>query len=261
MQLSYRYLVNQKATLIADLANATTEYRPVYQRNLNVYRGIDNTLTFEIKNQDQKPVSILNVYTPKFMAFDSTGTLILEKTGTITETTTPSKVGQFTVNISANDLLNVDSQFLSYNVHLTDSNSNNTITYSGANFDMTGTIQITSEAFPGPAATYSISTFTESDVDSGVFYSESITAEPAKNGNEALHTAAVYGTNLTADITIQGTLDNQVTGNTYWGDIATLNLANPTTPQYVNFNGVYSHLRAKMSNKTSGTVDKILVRN
>ena len=57
MQLSYRYLVNQKATLIADLANATTEYRPVYQRNLNVYRGIDNTLTFEIKNQDQKPES------------------------------------------------------------------------------------------------------------------------------------------------------------------------------------------------------------
>ena len=55
--------------------------------------------------------------------------------------------------------------------------------------------------------------------------------------------------------------NNQVTGNTYWGDIATLNLANPTTPQYVNFNGVYSHLRAKMSNKTSGTVDKILVRN
>ena len=165
MQLSYRYLVNQKATLIADLANATTEYRPVYQRNLNVYRGIDNTLTFEIKNQDQNPVSILNVYTPKFMAFDSTGTLILEKTGTITETTTPSKVGQFTVNITANDLLNVDSQFLSYNVHLTDSNSNNTITYSGASFDMTGTIQITSEAFPGPAASYSISTFTESDVD------------------------------------------------------------------------------------------------
>ena len=113
-----------------------------------MYRGIDNTLTFEIKNQDQKPVSILNVYTPKFMAFDSTGTLILEKTGTITETTTPSKVGQFTVNITANDLLNVDSQFLSYNVHLTDSNSNNTITYSGASFDMTGTIQITSEAFP-----------------------------------------------------------------------------------------------------------------
>ena len=164
MQLSYRYLVNQKATFIADLANATTEYRPVYQRNLNVYRGIDNTLTFEIKNQDQKPVSILNVYTPKFMAFDSTGTLILEKTGTITETTTPRKVGQFTVNITANDLLNVDSQFLSYNVHLTDSNSNNTITYSGASFDMTGTIQITSEAFPGPYL-YSISTFTESDVD------------------------------------------------------------------------------------------------
>ena len=260
MQLSYRYLVNQKATLIADLANATTEYRPVYQRNLNVYRGIDNTLTFEIKNQDQKPVSILNVYTPKFMAFDSTGTLILEKTGTITETTTPSKVGQFTVNITANDLLNVDSQFLSYNVHLTDSNSNNTITYSGASFDMTGTIQITSEAFPGPAATYSISTFTESDVDSGVFYSESITAEPAKNGNEALHTAAVYSTGFTGDVLIQATLDNAVSNSTYWGTVGTLSLSNPSTPKYINFNGVYNHLRVRYT-KENGTIDKVLIRN
>ena len=55
MQLTPRYLSTNKAILIADLANNITEYKPVYQRNLQVYKGIDNVLTFEIKNPDQKP--------------------------------------------------------------------------------------------------------------------------------------------------------------------------------------------------------------
>lgn len=261
MQLTYRYLATNKAILSVDLASNITEYKPVYSRHLQVYRGIDNTLTFEIKNHDQKSLSILNTYTPKFQAFDSNGDMIIERTGTILETTTPSKVGQFTVTITANDLLNVEHQFVSYNVHLMDTNNNNVLTYANSHFESAGTIQIVANAFPGPSDPHSVSTFNETGVGSGIFYSEAIDAHPAKNGNEALHTAAVYTTGFQGDVTIQGTLDNQISGATNWGDITTLNLNNPTQPEYVNFNGVYSHLRVKMENKVSGTIDKILVRN
>ena len=99
-QLTYRYLASNQVGLIADLANNITEYRPVYQRTIQLYRGIDNTISFEIKNSDQKPVSILNTYTPKLMAFDENNVLILEKTGTILETSTPSKKGQFKIEIT-----------------------------------------------------------------------------------------------------------------------------------------------------------------
>jgi hypothetical protein len=51
-QLTYRYLASNQVGLIADLANNITEYRPVYQRTLQLYRGIDNTIAFEIKNSD-----------------------------------------------------------------------------------------------------------------------------------------------------------------------------------------------------------------
>lgn len=261
MQLTYRYLVNNKAILVADLANNITEYKPVYSRQIQVYRGIDNTLSFEIKNHDQKSVSILNTYTPKFQAFDSSGQLIIEKTGTVIETSTPSKVGQFTVSVTANDLLNVEHQFMSYNVHLVKTDNTNVLTYANSHFQAKGTIQIVSDAFPGPKESYSVGTFTESGVGSGIFYSETLNAEPAVNGNEALHTAAIYTTTFTGDVTVQGTLDNQITNGTSWGDISTLSLTNPTEPKYVNFNGVYSHIRFKMSNKVSGTIDKILVRN
>ena len=71
MQLTPRYLSTNKAIVIADLANNITEYRPVYQRNLQVYKGIDNVLTFEIQNPDQKPLSILNTYLKYFYIFNN----------------------------------------------------------------------------------------------------------------------------------------------------------------------------------------------
>jgi hypothetical protein len=67
MQLTPRYLVNNKTVIVLDETGFTVEYRPVYQRNLQVYKGIDNKLQFQVKNADQRPVNISS-YTPKFIA-------------------------------------------------------------------------------------------------------------------------------------------------------------------------------------------------
>lgn len=95
MQKTYRYLAKNQVTIVANLAGFITEYRPVYQKNLNVYRGIDNLLHFEVKNHDQKPVS-LQGYTPKFMMFDENNNLVVEHDGTVlddvlTKTTTSAE--------------------------------------------------------------------------------------------------------------------------------------------------------------------------
>ena len=82
MQKTYRYLAKNQVTIVANLAGFITEYRPVYQKTLNVYRGIDNLLHFEVKNHDQKPVS-LQGYTPKFMVFDENNNLVVEHDGTV----------------------------------------------------------------------------------------------------------------------------------------------------------------------------------
>lgn len=259
MQLTPRYLVNDKTNLVADLATGiTTEFRTVYAKNLKVYRGIDNTLTFEIKNNDQKPVSILNVYTPKFVAYDESNTQILSKTGTIIETTTPSYKGQFTVTITETELLDIKDQYLSYAVYLVkDSDDSKVITYSNAHFEMTGTIEVHSSAFPGPKDSYSVQTFTETETD--IFVSEKVQADPALNGNTALHTVAVYGSSdFDGTVTIQGSLENQ--NPTNWADLSSASYTNPTTPQYQNFNGVFNFIRVKYQ-KTSGNIDKVLIRN
>ena len=98
--------------------------------------------------------------------------------------------------------------------------------------------------------------------------SEAITAEPAINGNEALHTAAFYLDDADGDITIQATLDSQVSSSTNWSDVATISVDTVDTLKYINFNGVFSYLRIKhTTDKADPTanytddITKILIRN
>jgi len=265
MQFTPRYLLNNLTTIVSNDAGHIVEYRPVYQRQLKVYKGIDNELQFRLVNADQKPINIAP-YTPKFVAFDENNNLIIEHDGSVTQLSDSSASrGLFTVTITENDLLNVKQQYLSYNIYLVDSVSNKTLTYVDSHFDNNGVIFVDAFAFPGPAASYSVSTFTEdtgqAGVDDSVWYSESITAEPAINGNEALHTAAIYSENYAGTVTVQATLDNAVTGNTKWADISTVTLNAEEEPKPVNFSGVFNYLRFKASANPAEKISKILVRN
>ena len=329
MQLTPTYLANNKVVVVANLAGFITEYRPVYQKNLQVYRGIDNLLYFEVKNHDQKPVSLAG-YTPRVVVYDENNVLIIERDGividdSITRTTvvgestpdvnlefsstsgiavgqtvtgtfiktntlvsavtdnvvtlnkTPSdsiplgteitfqsrqKRGVFTLNITENDLLNVKQQYLKYTIMLVDTTGARTLTYSDDHFGAHGTIYVSGNALPGPVATQNITTFTQDSQSPTAWYSETIDAQPAINGNSALHTAAFYTDNFVGNITVQGTLENQVTLNTFWADIDTLTFdGTETEPTPVNFNGVYSFLRFKTDATPADTVTKILVRN
>ena len=260
MQLIPRYLVNNRTTIITNDAGFITEYRPVYQRQINVYRGIDNVLDFKVLNADQKPIDVTN-YTIKFQAFDENKRLIVEHDGElITGDDSAATRGLFKVSITDNDLLNINQQYLSYNIHLVDSTTNaKVLTYANSHFGMNGTIYVSDTAFPGPAPTGVVSTFT---ADAGVWNSEALGAEPGINGNDALHTAVVYSDAYVGNIVVQATLENQVTGTTNWADIATLTFTgSETEPTPVNFNGVFSYLRFVASADPASTITKILVRN
>ena len=254
MQLVPRYLVSNSTVVVLDGTSNLTEYNKVYQRNLKIAKGIDNVINFEIKNHDQKPVSILNTYTPYVEIFTEDNVLFKRYEGTIKENTTPNFKGQFTINIKDGDTLNLDAQYLSYTVYLTDTNQANTLTYADTQYGITGTIELTNEAFPGAINSKEVTNFVDK-------ISTVIDGEPHINSNTALHTAAIYSTDFDGTVTVQGTLDANNTNS--WFDISTETLTNPSTPHYVNFNGVFSNIRFKFDNTSgnSGTIDKILVRN
>jgi|TARA_R110002124_G_scaffold259452_1_gene425308 hypothetical protein len=260
MQLTPRYLVNNKTTIITNEAGFITEYRPVYQRQLKVYKGIDNTLDFRVLNADQKPIDIA-LYTAKFQAFDENNLLVIEHDGElIAGDDSAATRGLFKVTITDNDLLNIEQQYLKYNIHLVKTADNtNVLTYADTNFGMDGSIYVSSGAFPGPAPAGLINTFT---ADNNQWNSETLNAQPGINGNEALHTAVVYATNYEGNVIIQATLENQITGATTWTNVDTLVFdGTETEPTSVNFNGVFSYLRFKTTADPTSKISKILVRN
>jgi len=261
MQLVPRYLLSNRIVLVADVAGFITEYRPVYSRQLQVYKGIDNVLEFRLMNADQRPINT-TAYTPKFIAFDENNNRIIDRDGVILDDGSSGTKGLFTVTITENDLLNIKQQYLKYNVYMVDSASDKLLTYSHSNFDNDATIFVNARTFPGPRPTYSITTFQQISSDTLVWISETIDALPAMNGNEALHTAAVYTNSYVGDIVVEATLDNQVADNTYWASVASIRFdGTETEPVPVNFNGVFSHIRIRTTSSPSDTISKVLIRN
>ena len=261
MQLLPRYLVNNTTIVVANMAGFITEYRPVYSKQLQVYKGIDNALDFRLLNADQKPVDI-TAYTPKFVAFDENNQMVLEKDGMILDDGSTTTRGKFTITITENELLNVKQQYLSYNIYLQEADGDKVLTYSHSNFDNDSTIFVNARTFPGPQASYSITQFEQEAPSVETWYSETVDAQPAINGNEALHTAAVYTSSYIGTVVVQATLDNQVTESTQWADVATVHLnGSELIPSPVNFNGVFSHLRFKADANPADKITKILVRN
>ena len=261
MQLLPRYLCNNTTIVIADMAGFITEYRPVYSKQLQLYKGIDNVLEFRLLNADQKPVDITS-YIPKFVAFDESNQMVLEKDATILDDGSTITRGKFKVTVTENELLNLKQQYLSYNIYMQETDGDKVLTYSQPNFDNDGVIYVNARTFPGPLNSYSVTTFEQEGVGINTWYSETVDAQPAINGNEALHTAAVYTSAYSGNVVVQATLDNQVTESTQWADVATLTfVGTEITPAPINFNGVFSHIRFKATANPADKITKVLVRN
>lgn len=259
MQLTPRYLVKNRTVIISNEVGVVTEYRPVYQRELQVYRGIDNVLEFQILNGDQKPVH-LNGRQAVFVAFDSHKNLIIERQAN----TINANKGLVSVTISDNDVLNVKQQYLHYNVYLVNTDSSRTLTYTDEHFNADAIIYLSSKAYPGPKAPIVIDRFFPPVGGSDFYTTEGVEAQPGINGNEAIHTAAIYTTGYVGDVIIEATLENQLMDESSidWAEVARVTFdGTEDEPVPVNFTGVFSYIRLLTTEDPDTTISKVLIRN
>lgn len=261
MQLIPRYLLNDRMILVSNEAGFVVEYRPVYTRNLKVYRNIDNTIQFKLLNADQKSVSLVGLV-PWIVLFDENQTMILEKECTVTDdysTASPLK-GTFNVVISEGELRDVKQQYVHYNIYLKNTSNAVSLTYSNRNFETSGIMYINSGAYPGPRATTEITNFF---VESSYWVGSSDNEDAIElDEYTTLHTAAVYSNGYADSIVVQATLDNQLSNQNTWSDIETVTLdGTETEPVPVNFNGIFSYVRFKFVSDPNNTITKILMRN
>ena len=246
MQLIPRYLYKNKVDIVSNDIGFVTEYKPVYSRQIKIYKGIDNTVQFRFLNADQKPIDI-SAEDIKFVAYSESNVKVLELSATATATK-----GLATLTIGKTDLEDLLQQYLTYTVYFDDGSAGQTLTYANSHFGAAGTIFLDGSALPAPRGDVELQ-FTDvasvviADPDSNdtinFWATDYITATPSGE-TFAFENAIIVTPSIdSADLTIQYTTDRQVTVGSRWTDITPSNVTSDSTQTQFEFNGTYNFLR------------------
>jgi hypothetical protein len=272
------YLYPNTLDVILDMYASTKGINQVmYQRDLKVQKGIKNLIQVQFKNSDQKRVTISNTQTFVFSMFDAINRrLIIEKSLEVLDTGTVTTRGLALLTIDESDTLDLDRTSYKYSVKMLDTDGSYTPTYSNTYYNVSGTLHLQNDVMPALKDSTSVVNFESVWNDSTQLYEYStgnMYASPEFNGNNALHTLAIYMSRFKGTVYIEGTLDNNPGANNNYSVLTTLEYNGFSGINYTNFNGVYSYVRLRYvpaknpiggdnrDTAYAGTVDKILYRS
>jgi hypothetical protein len=246
----------------------------MYQKDIQVVKGVTNTIKFTVKNQDQKPLDINGETLTFNLVNKETGAVHLQKPcTTLDDGSTVATKGVATLTLSESDTASLVSKFYKFSVTRTIGGSGNHVTYANTYYEVAGTLELVDHVYPAftdsvelPNSDFVRPTTTNFYRPGGQiteYFSSLVDAQAEYKRNGALHTFTYYPNTYTGDLTIQGTLDSQVTADTSWVDLQTISITSSDTIGYHNESGVFNYFRLKHlpDNSNTGTLDKVLVRS
>jgi len=151
------YLYPNRIQLLADVAGFSTEYTNVYQRTVNIYKGVDNVIEFDIKNADQKRIDLSGLHNIMMHVMDSQGNSIGNYTVTPFDQSTRKGLASVTIPIA--DLTDLIPQFLRYSV-THDISGNPQVLYADSRFGAVGTIELIGSAIATTRPSREFNSFT-----------------------------------------------------------------------------------------------------
>jgi len=225
----------------------------VYNRNLKLFRSVDNRIDIQVRNSDQKTSNITGSVLVFNLVTRDTQDLILQKDFTAMDLAS----GKVIISLTAQELLDIDAGFYSYSiikevretVDSTDYRVTSRIPmYMDSQYDAIGTIEVLDDIM-GTAEPSTVinkfnytNPFTVGDENPSYFISSIVDTNPLISTGNALHTFQFYSSNYRGTVTVQGSLDDQGGTPSRWVDITTVDL---TTERYKNVVGKYNWFRIK----------------
>jgi hypothetical protein len=267
MQKISSYLYPNKINIVADVAVFPTRWNIVYQNRVKIYQGVDNVLTIDVKNADQKRIDISEM-SLEMSITDVKGQALATLPLTPTATT-----GLATVNVTPDILENLTPQFLQFTIYRLNDDDTKTLMYADAQFGAKGNMELVGSAVPvNPAPRY-ITRFNAITNDritpfSTTYYSDAVEITkpnflvPAPN--EAL-SFDFDTTLLQAEVTIEFTKDSVVSAGTEWETIETFTIPlnsslNNRVYFYPTVKREYTWARVKYTKQsTNGKFNKVTV--
>ena len=278
MQLISSYLYPNRLDVYTSAPDWNNlRYRKVYNRNLKIYRSVDNRIDLQIRNCDQKAFDLSTItlapgqtITVVFNVISREGKiLVLSKDAesfTLTDGSTSSSTkGQVRVNLTANDLAGLEPGYYDYSIVQeirTTLNDNEhivvsrTVLYADSQYGAISTLEVENDVLGQVEQSVTVDTFLLKDPraqDNSVdeFYVSSIidTQRPYQVA-QSLHTFQFYCTAYTGRVEIQGSLDKDSDPKN-WVTIRTRDAVNETS-FYENVVGKYNWFRIKHSTDDVG---------
>ena len=271
MQTIQRYLLTNSVIVYQNGYHGRNS--KVYDRRLQVYRGVYNPITFTFKNEDQKKQDIVGkTYTFNIVDTESKKAVVTRTLKILDDGSTIDSKGTASVEITEGDLQPLDAKFYEYSIQEVLTDGSTVVTYADTSYVSAGTIEVLDGAYPQFNASTSVTQFTGTGGPLAKT-SGSINAKPGTNNNKALHTIAVYLHDFAGSFKVQGTMSSDPETSDYFDitldgeseSTVTFELPETKVADY-NFTGVYHSVRfcwdngSSMAPDNTGKIDKILYR-
>lgn len=255
MQFNPVYLYSNKIDVFTNpLDSWTTErYRRVYNRNLKIYRSVDNRIDIQVRNSDQKATNITGSVLVFNLVTREAKDLVLQKDMIAMDPLT----GKVTVTLTEDELYNLDLGSYNYSIikevrENIDSTNYKVVSripmYVGSQYDVLGTLDILGDVLGTVEPSVVVdkfsytNPFTTGDETPRFFISSIIDAKPTIYKGSSLHTFQFYQTNYQGSVMIQGSIDDQGATPSHWSDIVSVDVVNEP---YKNIVGKWNWFRIK----------------
>lgn len=267
MQYNVGYKLNNLLDVFLHTSGTVRRYEKVYERTIKLYKEVDNVFTIVVKNQDQKS-QFVNGATAELLISDINNDLILTLYGVVLDDgSSTSTKGQIKFTVTESHMLKLNKGYYHGAIKYTGTDSTTVLLYTDTRYDAAINFEVVGNTFPELKDSVLIDSFS---LVNDEWVSSTVSAQPNRNSNSALHTAAYYLTSFTGSIKIYGTL---VDGASYATDsqqedfylIDTKNYSEQSGVVYVNFTGIHQKVSFVAQSSDSSTVltglDKILYRS
>lgn len=258
------YLYNDVIELVVTVDNIYVDNRPMNLRKLIAHKGMTNTLLFNIRDRDRRLQNVFSDTLRAHLIHPTTKRRIVSR---LLQNT--SDVGKVKLVLDEADLANIQSGLYTLYISRSTQEHENLPVYNDQANNIRFDIEVTDQTGEEPAATQEHSLFTQTaNVANGdtanVFVSNAMYGNLDRNFPNAQHSIALYTTQYTGNITIQGSCLSGVPGteqvSSDWFNVTTVSLNDVSAIThrtfYVNCNWV-----RVISTPSSGTLDKVLLRN
>jgi hypothetical protein len=237
---------------------------PMYDKTILLYSGTDNKINFNLVSSDNKPYDLTSQSAYFNMTDIETNETVLAKQLTISDATR----GKCDTTILVNELYNLAPGLYHFASYVENSSGAKTLVHTDRSGDAVGVVEIKGDSFPTTRPTQVANVWT---VRNSWNFSNNMSGSSEQNLTARAHTIAIYTTDFTGDVAVEGNVDDTAsTNDDDWfvlqiqgmGAVSTT-LTNETGINPYQFKTAVRWIRVKWKAAAgnTGTFDQMLLRN